>query len=321
MLVLPPLVLAPLAGYSDLPFRRICREEGAGLCFSEMVSCHGLCRLNNQTRRLLASSAADHPLYFQLFGSEPDTMAEAAAILAGEYRCDGIDINMGCPVKKVVKKGAGAALMNEPALAARIIGAVVRRVSLPVTVKIRSGWRPESINAPDFAAMAETEGAAAVTVHGRTWSQGFGGKADWEVVRRVKERLHIPVIGNGDVGSFAEARERMSRYGCDAVMIGRAALGNPWVFNPRGRPTEILEIARGLARHLALIEETASPDVPADRFLGAIKNHAGRYFSGCAGATLWRAAIHAAPTFAALRRLVEEVDGVNPPSAVFPAHA
>jgi len=186
-----PLILAPLAGYSDLPFRLLSRQYGAALCYTEMVSCHGLIYGKEKTLRLTQTVPEERPVALQLFGSEPDIMGEAAVIVS-DMDVDIIDINMGCPVKKVVKKGAGSALMKDQKLAAAIIRQVSKKTSLPVTVKIRTGWNHEAIVAPDFAKMAEDNGASGIAVHGRTWSQGFGGMVDWQTIARVKECVAIP---------------------------------------------------------------------------------------------------------------------------------
>jgi len=220
-----PFILAPLAGYTDLPFRRLCRQHGAACCFSEMISCHGLTYEQEKTLHMLATHPEERPVAMQLFGAEPAVMGRAAAMVSS-YPIDIIDINMGCPVKKVVKKGAGSALMKAPGLAREIIRQVVANTDKPVTVKMRSGWNHEQINAPEFAQMAEEAGAQAVTIHARTWSDGFGGTVDWRVIAAVKEAVRIPVIGNGDIRSRAEGQEMMAATGCDAVMIGRAALRN-----------------------------------------------------------------------------------------------
>ncbi len=198
-----PLVLAPLAGYSDLPFRLLCRQFGAGLCVSEMISSHGLAYGQAKTLSMLASDTAERPVSFQLFGADPAIMAEAATILSSRNP-DLIDINMGCPVKKVTKRGAGAALMANIALAEQLVRAVVDNCSCPVTVKIRSGPNPNAVCAPEFARMAETNGASAVAVHGRTWKLGFSGEADWQIIATVKKEVAIPVFGNGDVQNYAD---------------------------------------------------------------------------------------------------------------------
>ncbi len=271
--------LAPLAGYTDLPFRLLCREHGAALCFSEMVSCHGLCFGQEKTLALLQSNADDHPLAVQLFGSDPEVMGRAASLISGST-CELIDINMGCPVRKVVRKGAGAALMKDPGLARAIIRAVCANTSLPVTVKFRSGWNNGSVTAPEFARMAEEAGAAAVTVHARTWAQAFGGRADWEVIRRVRQAVSIPVIGNGDVLCHRDGLRMMAETGCDGVMIGRGALGNPWVFGRQGRPATLAGRLPVLQRHL----ELARRFLPRRQAVFRMKSHAGRYLTGLHGA-------------------------------------
>ena len=298
-----PLVLAPLAGYTDLPFRLLCREHGAGYVVSEMLSCHALCYRQAKTLEMLASAEPERPVAFQLFGAEPDLMGEAAAILS-DYAPDMLDINMGCPVKKVTRRGAGAALMEQPELAERIITSVVRHTSLPVTVKIRSGPDQATINAVEFARMAEAAGAAAVIVHGRTWSQGFSGQADQGIIGRVKQALTIPVIGNGDICSAADGAAMMAATGCDGVMIGRAALGNPWVFASGPQP-DLAAILVGALRHMELIAAHTQPE----KMLGAIKNHLGRYFKGLPGSSQLRREIYSSPSFADLQSRLRVLAG------------
>ena len=302
-----PFILAPLAGYSDLAFRLQCREFGAGLCFSEMISCHGLHYRQQNTLDLLRTVAAERPVAMQLFGSEPEIMGEAAAILS-DYPIDCIDINMGCPAKKVIKKGAGCYLMKLPALAAKIIRAVVQDSSLPVTVKFRSGWDHKAIIACDFAKMAEDNGAAAITVHARTWSDGFSGAADWRIIGQVKQAVSIPVIGNGDVQSHADGLRMLTETGCDGVMIGRGALGAPWIFSAHApeNPSLSFRLA-ALNRHLALIAEH-QPDTPPSQ----IKNHAGRYFKGVVGGAEIRRRIFNQTSYAALEELVASLVRANP---------
>ena len=295
-----PFLLAPLAGYSDLPFRLLCRGFGAGYCVSEMISCHGLVYRQANTLKMLASIAEEKPVSFQLFGADPVAMAEAAEILES-YGPDMLDINMGCPVRKVTKKGAGAALMTDGPLAREILQQVVARVHLPVTVKIRSGKDAHTINAPNFAKMLEDTGAAAITVHARTWSQGFSGSIDTDIIRQVKQAVSIPVIGNGDVLSWREAQQMMAATGCDGVMIGRGALGNPWIFQESGRPDELGPIMAVATMHLALIEKF----LPAERLLGYIKNHICRYFKGLHGSSAFRQKILSAPDLTSLRRLLD----------------
>ena len=223
-------VLAPLAGISNLPFRLINRSFGCPFAFTEMISANGLIRNSSRTFDYLKSSAEDKHLGVQIFGADPQTMAQAAR-LASAAGAQLIDINMGCPVRKVVKTGSGAALMNDPVLAGRIIEAVVKATDLPVTVKIRSGWRRSSINAVEMARTAEREGASAVIIHARTAEQGFSGVADWSIISQVKNELNVPVIGNGDIREPSDAIKMMETTGCDAVMIARGALGNPWIFS------------------------------------------------------------------------------------------
>ena len=223
------LVLAPMAGVTDLAFRLITRPFGAGLCFTEMVSSNGLVRKTARTYRYLDSSPDDRPLGVQIFGADPDILAEAAAFVTKEG-ASLIDINAGCPVKKVLKTGAGAALMRDPVRFIGIVTKVRSATHLPLTVKIRAGWGPGEINAVAIARSAQDCGADAVTVHPRTVKQGFGGTADWELIGRVKEMVDIPVIGSGDIRRGEDARRMQAQTGCDGIMVGRGALGNPWIF-------------------------------------------------------------------------------------------
>ena len=224
-----PLVLAPMAGITDFPFRRICKEMGAGLVFSEMVSVEALIREHKRTHGMLHTDPAERPVVFQLFGSKPASMAEAAHIVS-QGEVDFIDINMGCPVPKIIKSGAGSALLRDMGLAKEIMAAVVGASKVPVTIKIRLGWDARNIVAVDIAQAAEAAGIAAVTVHARTKVQGFSGQADWNMIRTVKRSVTIPVIGNGDVKTAQDAKRIMVETGCDGVMIGRAIQGYPWIF-------------------------------------------------------------------------------------------
>jgi len=224
------LALAPMAGVSDLAFRTICRELGAGLVYTEMVSAKALVYRDAKTFKLLQLGENENPAAAQIFGSEPECMADAA-VIALEISCaDIIDINMGCPVGKVVKSGDGSALMRDPDKAKSIIEAVRKRVACPVTIKMRKGWDKGSVNAVEFAKMAEAAGVDAIAIHGRTRTQMYAGKADWDIIREVKSAVNVPVLANGDVFT-AEDAVRILRYtGADMVMIGRGALGNPWLF-------------------------------------------------------------------------------------------
>ena len=225
------IILAPMAGVSNSPFRILSRQYGAGLVYAEMVSDKGLIYQNDKTKRLLYMTDYEKPMAQQIFGSDLKTMVEAALYIDKHSNCDIIDINMGCPVPKVaIKAQAGASLMKNPDLIFDIVSEIVKKVSKPVSVKIRSGWDSSNINAVEVAKRIEAAGASAITVHARTRSQGYGGFADLDVIKAVKEAVKIPVIGNGDVIDGPSAKRMLDYTGCDAVMIGRGALGNPWIF-------------------------------------------------------------------------------------------
>ena len=231
------VVLAPMAGVTDLPFRLLCREQGAGLVCMEMVSAKAIYYHNKNTELLMQTDPGEHPVSLQLFGSDPKIMSEMAKQIE-ERPFDILDVNMGCPVPKVVNNGEGSALMKNPALVREIVTAMAKAVKKPLTVKIRMGFDGEHINAVEIAKIIEDSGAAAVAVHGRTRQQYYSGEADWEIIRKVKEAVSIPVIGNGDVDSPQKAKRMLEETGCDGVMVGRAARGNPWLL---GRIARYLE--------------------------------------------------------------------------------
>lgn len=312
----PVVVLAPMAGVTDLPFRLLVKEMGASLVYSEMVSNKGLLYSNCHTLDLLRIDERERPVAVQIFGSEPAGMAAAARLVA-QGGADMIDINMGCPTPKIVRNGEGSALMRQPELAYDIMAAVVAAVPVPVTVKIRKGWDEMSVNAVAIAKLAERAGVAAVAVHGRTREQFYTGRADWDIIRQVKQAVSIPVIGNGDVKSPADARELLDATGCDGVMIGRAAQGNPWLFRRVGHylatgellsPPSLDERLGLVARHLTMLIEHKG-EYTAIR---EMRRHAAWYTKGLPRAAELRLRLNAAESredfasiLAALGRLSE----------------
>ena len=222
--------LAPMAGVTDLAFRLICKEYGSGLLYTEMINAKALCYDDEKTKGMLKIEEEEHPVAVQIFGSEPEFIAGATEIL-NEHSNEILDINMGCPAPKVVKNGDGSALMKTPQLAAKVIEAAAKKSKRPVTVKFRKGWDDDSINAVEFAKMAEASGAQAITIHGRTRAQYYSGTADWDIIEEIKNVVKIPVIGNGDIVTIEDAINIRKKTGCDAIMIGRGAQGNPWIFN------------------------------------------------------------------------------------------
>ena len=223
------VALGPMAGVTDLPFRKLCKEMNCGSVYTEMVSAKAILYNNKNTDELLRIDAGEHPVAVQLFGSDPDIMADIASrIEEGPY--DFIDVNMGCPVPKIVNNNEGSALMKDPKLAGEIIAAMVKKCKKPVTVKFRKGFNDNSVNAVEFAKVMEANGASAIALHGRTREQYYSGNADWDIIRQVKEAVKIPLIGNGDITGPLDAKRMIDETGCDAVMIGRAAQGNPWIF-------------------------------------------------------------------------------------------
>ena len=282
------VLLAPMAGVTDIAMRTLCREQGADMAFCEMVSAKGLSYANEKTRHLLDVADGEGQVAVQLFGHEPATMAEQAAWVESAMggALSHLDVNMGCPVRKIAGKGDGAALMRDPALAARIVSAVSSAVEHPVTCKFRRGFDVGDETAPDFARRMEQAGAAAVAVHGRFAAQMYGGQADWGVIERVKRAVAVPVVGNGDITSGTDALRMFGQTGCDAVMIARGAQGNPWIFaevkaalagKPYTPPTlhERLAMAR---RHAELLTHREG------RSIVRMRKHACWYVAGLPGA-------------------------------------
>jgi nifR3 family TIM-barrel protein len=283
-----------MAGITNHPFRLICRELGAGLVVTELLSSHAIHYKNSKTFGMFDWTEDERPVSVQLFGGDPGLMAEAAAV-AEEHGANIIDLNMGCWVPKVAKNGAGAALLKDVCLAADIVSAMVNAVKIPVTVKIRSGWDSRDTTAIDFARRAQDSGASAIAVHARFASQGFTGNADWSVIRRVKDTVTIPVIGNGDIESAADARRMLDETGCDGIMIGRAALGNPWIFREvrafleSGEilpPPFLAERIDTAIRHVKML--AADPHVGEERAVKEMRGQLPHYFKGFPGVTKLR---------------------------------
>lgn len=302
-----PIGLAPLAGISDKTFRNLCIECGAGYVCTEMVSAKAIVYKNKNTGLLLESAEGEHPSAVQLFGSDPDALSAACEMIRS-LPFDIVDFNMGCPVPKVVKNGEGSALMTDLKAAEKAITALVRSSGKPVTVKIRSGFDSKHINAAETAKMAEECGASAVTVHGRTREQYYSGNADWNIIRLVKQAVSIPVFGNGDVTDGASAKRMLEETGCDGIMIGRGAMGNPWIFNrirafletgaePEKPSSE--DIFKMLVRHAKLLAE-ANGEYMAIR---QMRTHAACYLKGFRHASRLREQINHVETIAALEAL------------------
>ena len=305
-----PFILAPMAGVTDLPFRLLCREQGAGLLCMEMVSAKAIHFGNKNTRALMEIHPQEKPVSLQLFGSDPDLMAEIAAQIE-EEPFDILDINMGCPVPKVVNNGEGSALLKNPALVREIVTKVSRAIKKPLTVKIRKGFDDTCVNAVEIARILEDSGAAAVAVHGRTREQYYSGRADWDISRQVKEAVSIPVIGNGDVDSPEKAEAMFRETGCDGVMIGRASRGNPWIFHQLNtyfesgkveKKPELSEVKDMILRHAGLLLEKKG----AYTGMREMRKHVAWYTAGYPRSARLRQAINEIESLEGLKELLEQ---------------
>ena len=302
-----PFILAPMAGVCDLPFRLLCKEKGAAMVCTEMVSAKAIYYNNKNTKELLTIDKNEGPVSLQLFGSEPKLMAEMAKRIE-EIPFDILDFNMGCPVPKVVNNGEGSALMKNPVLAGHIIEAMANAINKPVTVKIRAGFDAEHINAVEIAKIAENSGAAAITVHARTREQYYSGKADREIIRLVKEAVTIPVIGNGDIDCYESAKHMLEYTGCDGVAIGRGAEGNPWIFEELNakyagldyNKPSLEEVKEMIMRHARMLIDYKGEYIG----IREMRKHAAWYTAGFKGASKLRGRLNEASSIESLEEII-----------------
>ena len=306
-----PFVLAPMAGVTDLPFRVLCKEQGAGLICMEMVSAKALSFHNKNTIALMEVDPGEHPVSMQIFGSEPDLMADVAKSIE-DRPFDILDINMGCPVPKVVNNGEGSALLKSPDLMERIVKKVSSAIHKPVTVKVRIGFENAPVDIVEIAKRLEDAGAAAIAVHGRTRQQYYSGTADWDTIRKVKEAVHIPVIGNGDVDSPKKAEALFHQTGCDAVMIGRAVRGNPWIFremNHYFQTGELLERPSAQEIREMILRHARAQIALKGEFTGIreMRKHVAWYTAGMRHSAGLRRESNTIENYEALEKLLEKL--------------
>ena len=308
-----PVLLAPMAGVTDYSFRILCKEQGAGIVYSEFVSAHGIIRKNEKTLDMIKFTDEERPIGIQIFGDEPEVMGNAARFVADQFKPDIIDINYGCPVPKITKRGAGSAALKDLCLMEEITSAVVESVpQVPVTVKMRAGWDSQSIVVETAGNQLEKAGVKAITLHPRTTKQHFTGKSDWSLIKTLKQAVSIPVIGNGDIDTADDVKRMFENTGCDAVMIGRAALGNPWIFRElksifeKGDPLPAPFISDRIftcRRHLNLLVENRGERIG----LNLMRKHFGWYIKGFPGAGEFRKELVTAPDSKTVLEKLEDI--------------
>ncbi|WP_027339578.1 tRNA dihydrouridine synthase DusB [Halonatronum saccharophilum] len=306
-----PVLLAPMAGVTDLPYRRLVKEMGCPLVCTEMVSAKGLAYGNKKTERMLEILPVERPVSLQLFGNEPDILAKATQMVVEKSSPEIIDLNVGCPAPKIVKNGYGSALMKEPKLLGEVVKAMVEATDTTITVKIRKGWDDNNINAVEIAKIAQDNGAKAIIVHGRTREEFYTGKADWDIIRRVKESLEIPIIGNGDIFTLDDGVRMLKETGCDGVMVGRGAQGNPWLINQIAQylktgdkldPPSAQERLDTAIKHLSYLVQYKGEPVGVKE----MRKHASWYIKGLKNCTYAKDLLNKAETLDGMKNILEE---------------